>query len=295
MKPIADPITLDHRTKLLTRRVRAVMRAFNKNRNYISEKPNISWDDSFIPPELYDDLESELARLDAKESQQVKKEAERESRSPKIEEQMAKEKVKATQNKGKAKDTLEDTEHPDDSERLKRKWTRKTSESSVFDIASDDEDDTSADEAGPLAKRVKRKKSIDDVGIFPVPPPCQRCTISHIECKSNGWQAACKSCRNARQACSLSKASPNDNEKAKETAEDNEKPDDTEKPKTRRIKEIHTSIYTLSKSIQDDRSSIEDEDVDQLDEVLAKSSPKKKNVSTTVNDGFIPYDPKVCL
>ena len=79
MKPITDTITRDHRTKLLTRRVRAIMRAFNKNPNYLSVTPNIVWDDSFIPPELYDDLETELASLDAKESQQMQKEKARES------------------------------------------------------------------------------------------------------------------------------------------------------------------------------------------------------------------------
>jgi hypothetical protein len=233
------------------------MRAFNKNPNYLSGTPNITWDDSFIPPELYDDFEKiESASLDAKESQQVQKEEEKEwekdkeKKWEKIEEQ-----VTATQNKGKMKETAQEK---DDPENLKRKWTGKTVASSlVFDISGDNEDGTSADEAEPPAKRVKRKKSIDNVGITPVPPP---------------W-------------------------KAKETAEDNEKPDDTEKPKAQDLREIRTSLYALTKSILDDRSSSEDEDeeVDQLDEVPAKPSPKKKKISTTTKDGFIPNVPKVRL
>ena len=220
----------------------------------------------------------------------MQKEKARESERQEMEEQMAKEKAKTTQNdKGKAKETAHD----------KRKWTRKFSESEssfVFDITGDNEDGTSADEGEPPTKRVKRKKSIDDVGIFPVPPPCRQCTLSRMECKPNGWSAACKNCRKARQACSLSKALRNDKGQAKETAEDNEKFDDTEKPKTQRLRGIHTSIYALTKSIMDDRFSSEDEDiVDQLDEVPAKPSPKKKKVSTTTIDSFIPYDPKVCF
>jgi hypothetical protein len=247
VNPITDTITLDHRTKFLTRRVRAVMRAFNKNRNYFSDTPNITWDDSFVPHELYEDPETELESLDGKESQRVQKE--------------------------------------------KHKASGRMESSLMFDIADDSEGETSADEDEPPAKRFKRKNSIDDVGIIPI-PPCQQCTSSQKECKPNGWSAACKNCRKARQTCSLSKALRDDKGKAKETAEDNEKPDDTEKSKTQRLRlrEIHP--YAGTKSILHHRS-IEDEDVDQLDEVPAKASPKKK-VSTTTNDSFIPYNPKVC-
>ena len=68
-----DTIALDHRSKLITQRVRTIMLAFFANRNYFSETPNITWDDSFVPPELYADLETELASIDAKKSQQVLK------------------------------------------------------------------------------------------------------------------------------------------------------------------------------------------------------------------------------
>lgn len=199
MKPITDAITRDHRTKLLTRRVRAIMRAFNKNPNYISLTPDITWDDSFIPPELYDDLETEPASPDAEESQQVQKEKEREKEKPKeskrlkMEVQMIKGKVKAMQNdKGKAKETAQDKGKPDDIENRKRKWTRtrKTPESNPAfgNTSSDNEDGTLDDEAEPPAKRVMRKKSIDGVGVIPVPPPCRRCTLSKIECKPK-WLA----------------------------------------------------------------------------------------------------------
>jgi hypothetical protein len=243
--------------------------------------PNITWDDSFIPPELYDDL----ASVDAKESQQLQNEKARESQR---EEQMIKEKAMATQkDKGKTKETAQDK---DDTEKPKRKWTQKTSESiMVFEVG------TSDDEAEPPAKRVKRNKSIDDVGIIPVPPSCQQCTISRIECTPNGWSVACKNCQKSQRTCSLSKALQNDKGKAKETAEDIEKPDDTEKPKTQRAREIHTSIFAVTKPIPRGRSSSEDEDVDQLDESPAKPSPKKKKVSSTTMGGFIPYDPKVRL
>lgn len=286
MNPITDRITLDHRTKLLTRRIRAVLRAFNKNSNYLSETPNITWDDAFIPRELYDDLETELESLDGKESQRVQK---KEKASERMVEQISIKKPKVTQNdKRKTKEIAQDT---NDSENLKRKWTRNTSESNlVLDIADDSEDDTSSDEDNPPAKRLKRKSSVDDVGIIPV-PPCRQCTSSQKECKPNGWNAACQNCRKARRTCSLSKALRNEKGKAKETAEDNEKPNHTESPKTQRLREIHTSIYAPTKYILDNRS-IEDEDVDQLDEVPA--SPTKK-VSTTTNNGLIPYDPKVCL
>lgn len=291
MKPITDTITRDHRTKLLTRRVRAIMRAFNKNPNYLSVTPNITWDDSFIPPELYDDLEKiETTSLDAEERQQVQKEEEKEWEKEEIREKIE-EQMTATQNdKGKMKETTQDTEN------VKRKWTRKFSESSlVFDISGGNEGGISADEAEPPAKRVKRKKSIDNDGVTPVPPPCRHCTISRLKCIPNGWNVTCKNCEIARRTCSLSKSLLNDKGKAKETAEDNEKPDDTEKPKTQDLREIRTSLYALTKSILDDRSSSEDEEVDQLDEVPAKPSPKKKKISTTTKDGFIPNDPKVCL
>ena len=298
MKPIADTITLHHRTKLLTRRVRAAMRAFNNNHNYFSETPNITWDDAFIPPKLYADLKTELESLYTRESQQGQKEKEGESQSLKTEEQMAEEKANTTQNdKGKEKETAHDKENPDETENPKRKLTRKPSESSLFDITSDNEDSTSSDESEPLAKRAMCMESIDNVGLIPIPPPCRRCTISQMECKPNGWHAACKNCRKARQTCSLSKALPNDTENTMETAENDKKPDDTEKPKTQ-IREIHTSVYTLTKSsILDDRFLIEDEDtVDQLDEVPAnKPSPKKRKISTMMMDGLIPNDPKVCL
>lgn len=298
MKPIADTITLHHRTKLLTRRVRAAMRVFNKNHNYFSETPNITWDDSFIPPKLYGDLETEQDSLDTREGQQIQKEKASENQSLKMEEQMAKEKANTMQNdKGKEKETAQYKENSDETEKSERKRTRKSSESSLFDI-SDSEEGTSSDESEPLAKRVKCNESIDNVGFIPIPPPCRRCTISQMECKHNGWHAACKNCRKARQTCSLSKALPNDIEKANETTENNKKPVDTEKLKTQRFREIHSSVYTLTKSsILDDKSLTEDEDaVDQLDEVPAnKPSPKKSKVSTMTTDGLIPNDPKVCL
>jgi hypothetical protein len=282
------------------------MRAFNKNPNYLSVTPDITWDDSFVPSELYDDIETELANLeDAKESQKKKK---------KEEGQMAaKEKAKATQiDNGKGKETsAQDEENPDDTENPKRKKTQKTSESSLFgDI--DEDGGTSADEAAePPTKRVKRKNSIDDVeNMVTIPPPCRRCNMLEIECVSIGLDPACEICVKARLPCSLSnvqrplpsksdvipnttgdeekkaRVKRNDKGKEKETVpvEDKEKSDDTEKPpKTWSHREIH---YALSKSIPelDDRSLIEDEDVDQLD------SP-----TMTTIDVFIPNDPKVRL
>lgn len=261
------------------------MRAFNKNPNYLNTTPNIIWDDSFVPPELYDNLEIELESLDAKKS---KKEEEEEKVN--MEEQMNKEMDKATQNdKGKGKETAQEE---DATRKPKRKWMRKTSENSpMFDIASDNEDNSSADEDEPPAKRVKRNKSIDDVDIIPV-PPCRECTSSQMECKPNDRGIACKNCQKARRTCSFSKALQNEKGKAKETADDNEMHGDTEKPKIQKLREIHTSSHALTKSIPDDRSSIEDED-----EILHNSPPpkKKKKVSTTMIDVFIPNDPKVRL
>ena len=47
------------------------MREFNKNGRSLSEIPNIIWDDSFVPPELYDDLDTEMGSLDTKEGQHI--------------------------------------------------------------------------------------------------------------------------------------------------------------------------------------------------------------------------------
>jgi hypothetical protein len=276
------------------------MRAFNKNPNYLSVTPDITWDDSFIPPELYDDIKTKLTNLeDAKEIQ--KKE---EEEGPLASE----EKAKATQiDEGKAKETAaQDEENPDNTENPKKKRTRENSESNLFGDIEDG--GTSAHEATeePPAKRVKLKNSIDDVGntVTILPPPCRRCNMLGMECISIGCNPACNSCLKARLPCSLSKAPPkpnvipnttgdeektnvktNDKGKAKETAEDKEMLDDTENlPKTRSHREIH---YAGSKSIPelDDRSSTEDEDVDQLD----------STTTTTTIDTFIPNDPKVRL
>ena len=290
---MTDSITRDHRSKLLTRRVRAIIRAFNKNPKYLSdEKPNITWDELFIPPELYVNLKRELESIDAKESQQVQKRKEnekekegkkekmqekekgkelekkerekkaRESQRQKMEDQIAKEKARVAQSdKKKAKntsqekknpnktessipkwtvktsgciyipsddetdnpvgvakppdstknykrntrDTPQDKEDSDDAEdtddaeefdntekNLKRKWTRKTSESSAsYDTLADEA------QAEPPPKRAKFGKSIDD------DPPCQRCTQLKKDCITNGFPAACESCRKAKSACNL--------------------------------------------------------------------------------------------
>ena len=265
------------------------MRAFNKNRNYLSETPNITWDDSFVPPELY----GELASSDGKGSQGMQaKKRERDKASERMEEQMSKEKAKATQNDKRKTNLKETAQDKDDTENTQRKW--KSSESSlVFDIADDSEEGTSADEDEPSRKRFKRKNSIDDVGTI---PPCRQCTSLKKECIPNGWSVACKNCRKVRRTCSLSKALRNGKGKAKETAEDNEEPDDTEKPQSQRPREINASIHALTKSILDNGSIEDEDDVEQLDgEVPAKASPQKMKVLATTNDGFITYDPKVYL
>ena len=133
---MTDSITRDHRSKLLTRRVRAIICAFNKNPKYLSdEKPNITWDELFIPPELYVNLKRELESLDVQQAQKrkesekeegkkekmqekekgeelEKKEREkkaRESQRRKVEEQIAKEKARVAQSdKDKAKNTSQE-------------------------------------------------------------------------------------------------------------------------------------------------------------------------------------------
>ena len=185
-----DTITLDHRSKLLTQRVRTIMSAFFANRNYFSETPNITWDDSFVPPELYDDLGTELASVDAKKSQQVLKERAGKSPKKKVKERKVEKKAKPTKkDKGKAKGTgknKEKLEKPDVTKNPKRKRTQETSvRSVVIDITGDNEDNTSADKAEPPAKRIKHKKSINDVGITPAPgPPHRQCTSSQLLSKS---------------------------------------------------------------------------------------------------------------
>ena len=111
--------------------------------------------------------------------------------------------------KRNARDTPQDKEDSDDAEdtddaeefdntekNLKRKWTRKTSESSAsYDTLADEA------QAEPPAKRAKFGKSIDD------DPPCQRCTQLKKDCITNGFPAACESCRKAtgKSACNLSR------------------------------------------------------------------------------------------
>ena len=307
---MTDSVTRDYRSKLLTRRVRAIIRAFNKNPKYLGdEKPNITWDELFIPPELYVNLKRELESIDAKESQQMQKRKEnekekekmqekekgkelekkerekkaRESQRQKMEEQIAKEKARVAQSdKKKAKNTSQEKKNPnktessipkwtvktsgciyipsddetdnpvgvakppdsDDAEEIdntektpKRKWTRKTSESSASY-------DTSADEAQaePPAKRAKFEKSIDDI------PPCQRCTQLKKDCITNGFPAACESCRKAKSACNLSRGRNLRSEKPQTT---------TPLRNKKSIAELELSLY---------RSSTEDEeDVNQLD------------------------------
>ena len=116
---MTDAITRERRTKLLTPRVRAIMRAFNKNAKYLSDAtPNITWDDSFIPPDLYVNLHSKLASLDAKESQQSQKEREKEKAREDQRQNMEKQKANVAQNDNrKAKETpqdLDDAENPID-------------------------------------------------------------------------------------------------------------------------------------------------------------------------------------
>ena len=147
------------------------MRAFNKNPNYLSERPNINWDDSFVPPQLY--VETELASPDGGERQQVQgdgKEWEKEKAGEKMEERVSKDKANTMENdKGKAKETAQDKESFDEIEKPKRKWTRNSN--LIFDFASDNEDSASSDESEPLAKRVNRKEFNDSVGIIPFPLP----------------------------------------------------------------------------------------------------------------------------
>ena len=85
---MTDSITRDHRSKLLTQRVRAIIRAFNKNPKYLSdEKPNITWDELFIPLELYVNLKRELESLDAQQAQKRKEsEKEKEGKKEKMQE-----------------------------------------------------------------------------------------------------------------------------------------------------------------------------------------------------------------
>ena len=146
---MTDSVTRDYRSKLLTRRVRAIIRAFNKNPKYLSdEKPNITWDELFIPPELYVNLKRELESLDAqqvqkrkeskkekegkKEKMQEKEKGEelekkerekkaRESQRRKVEEQIAKEKARVAQSdKDKAKNTSQEKKNPNKTEKIGR-------------------------------------------------------------------------------------------------------------------------------------------------------------------------------
>lgn len=69
VKPFTEAIHIA-RAELLTRRVRACVRAFSRNRRWTTDSvPNIIWDANFAPPDLYQDLEAQLAALPEEEEQ----------------------------------------------------------------------------------------------------------------------------------------------------------------------------------------------------------------------------------
>jgi hypothetical protein len=56
--------------------------------------------------------------------------------------------------------------------------------------------------------RQKRKPATIPMANVGSPPPCERCVMYSKKCVNNGWRAACRTCVEARQKCSLSKALP---------------------------------------------------------------------------------------
>jgi len=57
------------------------------------------------------------------------------------------------------------------------------------------------------ARSKRRPATIPTADVGP-PPPCTRCVMYSKKCVHNGWRAACRTCVEARQKCSLTKAVP---------------------------------------------------------------------------------------
>ena len=62
----------------------------------------------------------------------------------------------------------------------------------------------------PVVKQSRQRRkpaTIPTANVGP-PPPCTRCVMYNKRCVHNGWRAACRTCVEARQKCSLSKTLP---------------------------------------------------------------------------------------
>ena len=57
--------------------------------------------------------------------------------------------------------------------------------------------------------RPKRKAATKPTANVGPPPPCTRCVLYNVACCNNGWKAACQTCCEVRQKCSLAKTQPN--------------------------------------------------------------------------------------
>ena len=236
VKPINEAIRLA-RTALLTRRVRVVMRAFNRNRRYgINVPPCIEWDDTFVPPDLYPDLSTVQEPGDTEVTADKGKGGEERREEP-----MAVDKGKGRErpgdereeqlppvvDKGKGKERPTDwiataqkkarTDGPDDATKQRPKKKRKVVSPETIENSEDEWIPVAAGppppapgRRPPAAKPVRNKRKPTTIPMVDVgsPPPCTRCVLYKVTCRHNGWKAACQVCSEARQKCSLSKAVP---------------------------------------------------------------------------------------
>lgn len=243
--PINEQIRVA-RTGLLTRRVRVVMRAFSATRSYAKDvPPQIVWDDSFIPPDLYPFLPL-VPEVPGDEEEGMNKEKEKGSwgdrRGTTNKGKGKKRAAEETQGKGKgraleamqalpatvernapeplthsAAPTTAPTLH--DAVQTKPKPRKKRKIVSPETVENSDEEGNAATvtipppaptRRAPTTKpaRTKRQPATVTMANVGSPPPCMRCVMYNKQCVHNGWKAACRTCVAARQKCSLARANP---------------------------------------------------------------------------------------
>src|SRR5271156_682640 len=200
------------------------MRAFNANPGYAKGiPPRIEWDNIFIHPDLYLTLPS-LPEAPGYVEGGMNEEA---GKAP------GEDRRTADKGKGKAKAGGEiiggkAPEPPRDSTTrvtstaqvvpAKPKAKKKRKVVSAETVENSDKEWNPAALTTPpaparrpptvkQARSKRRPATIPTADVGP-PPPCTRCVMYSKKCVHNGWRAACRTCVEARQKCSLTKAVP---------------------------------------------------------------------------------------
>ena len=206
VQPINQEICVA-RTALLTRHIRVVMRAFNNNRRYgLNVPPRIEWDDTFVPPDLYPTLPAvPEAHSNVEETTEIGQ------RKGSSEDRRA-------VDKGKGKEKAGDEAEPLPATKAKEKRKRKVVSPETVENSDEEGIPAAVTTARPARAcrlpaikqaRPKRKAATKPTAPVGPPPPCTRCVLYKVACRNNGWKAACQTCCEVRQKCSLAKTQPN--------------------------------------------------------------------------------------